>query len=86
MKGIPARACSYDPLGRLLVGHQLRAPCSLRRQGPYNLHLPMVSRLEAILNFRFVEPPVTALVTYDAFFPTQLKLILRITCCLLKHS
>ena len=97
MKGIHARACSHNPSLRLLACHQhptckVRTPCSLRRQGPYILHLPIVSGLKAILNYCFVKPPMTTLVTNDAFFPTQLKLILRIrcqtliSCCLLKYS
>ena len=41
---------------RLLACHRhptfkVRAPCSLRRQSPYNLHFPMVSGLGAILGF-----------------------------------
>ena len=41
---------------RLLACHrhptfEVRAPCSLRRQSPYNLHFPMVSGLGVILGF-----------------------------------
>ena len=71
---------------RLLACHrhptfEVRAPCSLRRQSPYNLHFPMVSGLGAILGFLndcFVTLPVTALVTNVPVFPTLVKLILRI--------